>query len=292
MQNPSRANIWVRVRDELGLSALFRASRDVKILCLQRFVRLFAYSGTTLILALRLAELGISDTKIGLFMTLTLIGDIVISVLLAFVADRIGRRNILVLGAAAIIASGLIFGLIDNFWVLLLGATIGVISPTGNEIGPFRAIEESIVAQLTPLSERSDVYSWYSLIGILGAAMGSIACGLTTQFLESKKKWNKAQAYRVVFFGYAILGLIKLGLTVILSASCEMGENETTRPHSGRDALERQEETSLLGRNADDQKSKKGSWLGFSANKQSLVVLAEVCFLLVLEAISMGLIVT
>lgn len=77
-----------------------------------------------------MAELGNSETKIGLFMTLTLLGDILISLFLAFIADRTGRRNILILGAVALIASGLIFGLVGNFWVLLVGATIGVISPT------------------------------------------------------------------------------------------------------------------------------------------------------------------
>lgn len=276
----------------LGLSALFRACRDAKILCLQRFIRLFAYSGTTLVLALHLAELGNSDTKIGLFMTLTLIGDIFISLFLAFIADRMGRRNILVLGSVAIIASGLIFGLIDNFWVLLVGATIGVISPTGNEIGPFRAIEESIIAHLTPLSERSDVYSWYSLIGILGAAMGTMACGWVTQFLESKKHWNKVEAYRVVFFGYAILGLVKLGLTVILSSACEAREEEKLGPRSTRDTSDRREDTPLLSENFEDQESRKESWLGVPVRKDSLVVLAEVCFLLALEAIAMGLIVT
>ena len=130
MTNHSHSSVWKRTCDELGLSALFRASRDTKILCVQRFVRLFAYSGTTLILALYLAELGNSETKIGLFMTLTLLGDILISLFLAFIADRTGRRNILILGAVALIASGLIFGLVGNFWVLLVGATIGVISPT------------------------------------------------------------------------------------------------------------------------------------------------------------------
>ena len=123
-------SIWTRVRDELGLSALTRSSRDAKILIFQRFVRLFAYAGTTLVLALHLAELGNSDTKIGLFMTLTLLGDILLSLFFTFTADRLGRRNVLALGAVAIIASGLIFGLVGNYWVLLVGATIGVISPT------------------------------------------------------------------------------------------------------------------------------------------------------------------
>lgn len=81
-------------------------------------------------LALYLAELGHSDTEIGLFMTLTLLGDIDLSLVFTFIADRIGRRNVLIVGAAAIIASGLIFGLFWNFWLLLAAATLGVISPT------------------------------------------------------------------------------------------------------------------------------------------------------------------
>ena len=130
MAGHARDSIWTRLRDELGLSAVIRSSRDTKILIFQRFVRLFAYAGTTLVLALHLAELGNSDTKIGLFMTLTLLGDIILSLFFTFTADRLGRRNVLALGAAAIIVSGLIFGLVDNYWVLLVGATIGVISPT------------------------------------------------------------------------------------------------------------------------------------------------------------------
>lgn len=62
-------------------------------------------------------------------MTLTLLGDILLSVLLTFTANRLGRRNVLCLGALAITMSGVVFGLSNNFWVLLAAATVGVISP-------------------------------------------------------------------------------------------------------------------------------------------------------------------
>ncbi len=114
---------------ELGLVTLFHASADTKILILQRFVRLFAYGGSTLILASYLSDLGISDTRIGLFMTLTLVGDVLISFLLTLIADQLGRRWILVLGAALMSVAGLVFGLCGNYWVLLAGAIVGVISP-------------------------------------------------------------------------------------------------------------------------------------------------------------------
>lgn len=114
---------------ELGLTTLFHAPADTKILILQRFVRLFAYGGSTLILASYLSALGISDARIGLFMTLTLVGDVLISFLLTQVADQLGRRWILVLGAALMSVAGVVFGLSGNYWVLLAGAIVGVISP-------------------------------------------------------------------------------------------------------------------------------------------------------------------
>lgn len=119
----------VSILHELGLVSLWRSSLDTKLLCSQRFVRLFAYGGSTLILAAYLSALNISDAKIGLFMTLTLVGDVVISFLLTLFADQLGRKAVLMLGSALMCGSGVAFTLSGNFWVLLLAAIFGVISP-------------------------------------------------------------------------------------------------------------------------------------------------------------------
>jgi predicted MFS family arabinose efflux permease len=118
-----------KVLEELGLVSLWSSTLDTKLLCLQRFVRLFAYGGATLILVAFFTELSISKTKSGLFMTLTLVGDTMISFLLTLFADRLGRRAILALGAGLMAASGVVFALAGNYWILLLAAVIGVISP-------------------------------------------------------------------------------------------------------------------------------------------------------------------
>ena len=113
----------------LGLTSLYHSPLDVKVLCVQRFVRLVAYGASTLILVAFLRDLGISSGRIGLFMTLTLAGDVSISLLLTLFADVIGRRAILALGAILMIGSGLIFATSSNYWVLLAAAILGVISP-------------------------------------------------------------------------------------------------------------------------------------------------------------------
>ena len=126
----SRAkSLLSKLAEELGLYSILHSSKDTKLLCLQRFTRLFAYGASTLILALYLSSLGSSDARIGLFMTLTLLGDVVISFLLTLVADGLGRRRILILGALLMSVSGIIFATSGNYWVLVAASIFGVISP-------------------------------------------------------------------------------------------------------------------------------------------------------------------
>ena len=118
-----------RVYDEIGLQAVVKSPRDTKILCLQRVVRFLAYGSTSLVLALFLSSLNVNDERIGLFMTLTLLGDVVISLVLTMIADGFGRRKMLMFGALMMVASGIVFALSSNFWILVAASVLGVISP-------------------------------------------------------------------------------------------------------------------------------------------------------------------
>jgi MFS family permease len=118
-----------RLSSEVGLTTLYNSTHDTKLLLLSRFLRMFAYGSSTLILAQYFHELGFSDTRIGLFMTLTLLGDVGISLVLTLFADRLGRRKTLMLGALMMMGSGVIFANVGNYWVLLAAAILGVISP-------------------------------------------------------------------------------------------------------------------------------------------------------------------
>ncbi|EXJ71312.1 uncharacterized protein A1O5_05118 [Cladophialophora psammophila CBS 110553] len=272
---------------EVGLLTIYRSPWDTKILILQRFVRLFAYGGSTLILASYLSDLGNEDARIGLFMTLTLIGDVFISFLLTLIADQLGRRWILVLGAALMSASGVVFALSGNYWVLLAAAILGVISPAGNEIGPFRAIEESTIAHLTASSDRSDVYAWYSLIGTAGTALGFIGCGWIITLLQHEKHYDSVQADRIIYVIYAAVGVTKMCLALMLSKDCEVdaqpkSANPTeTAPLLGNDRGEQ---------NKDDDISKKGRWrLLPEISKESQVVLVQLCVLFAFDNFASGL---
>lgn len=207
--------------NELGLFSILGSSRDTKLLCLQRFVRLFAYGASTLILALYLSSVNVSDARIGLFMSLTLWGDVVISFILTIFADGLGRRRTLMLGSALMTASGIVFAFSGNYWILVTASILGVISPSGNEIGPFKAIEESTLSQLSLPAIRSDIFAWYTLLGNAGTACGVIVCGWLVEWLRTQKEWTPTKAYRVIFGIYAFLGAVKFALSFVLSAKCE-----------------------------------------------------------------------
>src|SRR5262245_3987925 len=114
-------------------------SADVGLLFATRIVRLFAYGSLSVILVLYLAAVGLNKAEIGVLLSVTLIGDTAISLAITTRADRIGRKRMLIAGAALMVLGGLVFAVTGHFVLLLLSATVGVLSPSGNEVGPFLA---------------------------------------------------------------------------------------------------------------------------------------------------------
>ncbi len=186
-------------------------TRDARLLFASRVVRMFAYGFLSVVLVLYLAAIGLDDHRIGLLLTLTLVGDVVISLYLTTRADLIGRRRTLLAGAVLMIAAGGIFAGATGFMVLVVAATIGVISPSGNEVGPFLAIEQVAIAQTVDSASRTWMFAWYNLIGSFATATGALAAGAVAGLLM-RRGWGAAPSYRVPIIGYAILGCV---LTVI-----------------------------------------------------------------------------
>jgi len=193
---------------------------DGRFLFLTRIVRLFAYGFLSVILVLYLAELGLKETEIGLLLTLILIGDTLISLWITTNADRIGRRRMLIIGAVLMVFAGVLFALTRNFIVLLIAATIGVISPSGYEVGPFLSIEQAALSQIITDERRTQVFAWYNLFGSFTTAIGSLCGGTLVQGLEQTGV-SPLGSYRTVVIGYAAMGLVLAFLFSRLSSVVE-----------------------------------------------------------------------
>src|SRR5256885_14484945 len=89
--------------------ALRGLNRDARLLFATRFIRLFAYGSLSVVLVFYLVGIGLSEPQTGLLLTLTLVGDTVVSLFLTTRADRIGRRRMLIVGAVLMVAAGVVF---------------------------------------------------------------------------------------------------------------------------------------------------------------------------------------
>jgi MFS family permease len=200
---------------------------DIRLLFATRIVRMFSYGLLAVILALYLSAAGLSDPEIGLLLTLTLLGDTLISLWITTRADRAGRKRMLLIGAALMVFAGSLFALTRNFYLLLFAATIGVISPSGNEVGPFLAIEQSALAQTLPGAKRTQVFAWYQLAGSLATALGSLAGGGLAQILQNGGV-TPLSSYRAIILVYAALGFALIALFMFVSPRVEVPRNDSS----------------------------------------------------------------
>ncbi|MBK9926791.1 MAG: MFS transporter [Anaerolineales bacterium] len=205
---------------------------DIRLLFSTRIIRLFCYGFLSVILALYLIETGLTESQIGLLFTFTLIGDAGISLWLTTSADRFGRKKTLVVGAILMAGAGLGFVLTRNYILLIIAAVIGVISPSGNEIGPFLSVEQASLSQLISNEKRTGYFAWYNLVGSFATALGALTGGWLAQALQDNG-WTALESYRLVLMGYAFGGFILLVLFLNLSHAIEV----TTQPDTTKRVL-------------------------------------------------------
>ena len=207
--------------------------RDIPLLFTTRVIRMFGYGFLSVVLALYLAKRGLGEGEIGMLLTLTLAGDAAITLWITTSADRLGRRRMLVFGAGLMIISGLIFSLTGNYILLVATAIIGVISPSGNEIGPFLSIEQASLSQLVPDEKRTQTFAWYNLAGSFATATGALIGGALAQLLQGRG-FTPLDSYRAVLMGYTLIGVLLVVLFLLLSQSVEAPKLTEASPTPGR----------------------------------------------------------
>ena len=216
--------------------------RDTRLLFATRFIRLFAYGSLSVVLVFYLVGLGLSEQQVGLLLTLTLVGDTAISLAITTRADRVGRRRMLIVGALLMTGAGLVFASTANLWVLLLAGTIGVLSPSGHEVGPFLPIEQAALSHVVTDRNRTEVFAWYTLTGSLATALGALSAGVITRVLQ-EAAMSPVSSYRAVVILYAALGVVLAAVFAGLSHRTEAASygdtTSTATMISGLSGLER-----------------------------------------------------
>jgi MFS family permease len=121
--------------------------------------------------------------------------------------------------------AGLAFAFTSNFLFLLIAGTIGVVSPSGNEVGPFLSIEQAALAHVVSASTRTTAFAWYTLTGSFATAIGSLCGGLLPSLVGSSGT-PPIKGYRAIVIIYAILGMFLTVVFARLSSATEVGASE------------------------------------------------------------------
>lgn len=209
---------------------------DLALLFSSRAVRLFGYGFLSVNLVLYLTGLGLAGRTVGLMLSLALLGDVVLSLLITTSADRLGRRRMLRLSALLIVFAGVVLSSTDNLWLIGAAALLGVLSPSGNEVGPFLSIEQAALAQITPDRQRTRLFAWYNLVGSLATALGALASGLMVSGMLASGL-ARHPAYRSTTVVYGLLGLLLVVIFLQLSPAVEAAPSP--QASSGRLGLHR-----------------------------------------------------
>src|SRR5258708_18457923 len=181
----SRQKALPRMLSDLQSDVKGILNHDARLLFLTRFTRLFAYGALSVVLVFYLTGIGLTESQVGMLLTLTLLGDTIVSLVLTTQADRIGRRRMLVIGSFLMAGAGLAFAFTNNFLFLVIAGTIGVVSPSGNEVGPFLSIEQAALAHVVSASTRTTTFAWYTLTGSFATAIGSLCGGILPSLVGS-----------------------------------------------------------------------------------------------------------
>ena len=148
-------------------------SRDGKLLLGARVVRTFSYGFLSVILAIYLKLVGFDDILVGIILTSTLVNSVFFNLLSSAYADKIGRKNILIIYAALMIASSVIFFVTNNYVALVIAALVGTINVTGSEVGAFLSLEQALLPQtISDIKKRNSIFAVYNAVGTFAMSAG------------------------------------------------------------------------------------------------------------------------
>ena len=201
-------------------------NRNGKILLAVRPIQAFAGSFVSLFFAIYLNSLGLPLWQTGLVLSGGLATSTLFNLVAGYLADRMGRRRLLMFFGLMSTAAGLVFTLTNQPMILVVTAVIASMG-YGGGFGAAQMLERVILAQCCEDEERTDLYAIRSTIGSLATAAGSLFTGL----LVVIQSWGyvESTAYRIMFGVFTVLNLIIVFLYLMLDEEAEIEEEKAVQ---------------------------------------------------------------
>jgi MFS family permease len=177
-----------------------------------RALRMFAYGLLSVSLGVHLVDAGFSSAEVGLLLTVALAA--VWGTAVPLLADGWGYRRVLVVCAGLMAVSGAVLATVPAFGPLLMVAALGLVSPSGQEVGPFQSLEQVVLAEAAERPAEVRPYAWYDFTGLVAGALGSLAVGLLPPLVRAVGV--SAGPTASILWAFAASGLALAGLYALL----------------------------------------------------------------------------
>jgi MFS family permease len=145
-----------------------------------------------------------------------------------FMADRIGRRRMLVFFGLLVAFSGFIFATVSVPLILIPVAVVSTMGSRGG-FGAANMLERVILAQSCSEESRTRMYAIRSTLNSIARSVGLLSAGSVVVF----QVWfgiSELASYRLMFGAYAILNLAVALLYGLLSRDTEVSEVHVKPP--------------------------------------------------------------
>jgi len=203
-------------------------SKDGKLLLAVRPLQTFSATFVSIFFAVYLSLLETPLWMIGVILTGGQLFSTAFIMVAGFIADRVGRRRMLVFFGLLVTFSGAIFATISTPMVLIPVAVISTLGSRGG-FGPANMLERVILAQSCPEDRRTRMYAIRSTLNSVARSVGSLFVGMVV-LIQGWFGISQVTAYNWMFGVYAILNLVVVALYSMLSGEVEVEESRVELP--------------------------------------------------------------
>jgi MFS family permease len=183
-----------------------KTNSSILLMYAARAARGFGDGFAIILLPAYLEFIGFDAVAIGFVATAALLGTAVLTLGVGFVAPRHDLRNLLLIGAALMVCTGLAFPASQHLVLIAAVAFLGTVNPSSGDMGVMIPLEHAMLAHGARDDARTKTFARYSLIGALSMAAGSLAAALPDYIAPAGV--SRLNAFAWMFYAYAALGIV------------------------------------------------------------------------------------
>jgi MFS family permease len=201
--------------------------RDARLIYATAFLRSAAVGLVGVMLAIHLAEIGFSATRIGLLIGVGLIGSSLATIMVSLHGDAWRRRRVLIALALSSATGYLALALTtDPMWLVLL-TFIGMTNGMGRDRGAASALDQATLPSAVPDEDRTWALAWYNLVLDAGHAAGALAATVPT-LLMKLTGLGSLHAHQLTFAACAVAMVLCVPLYLALTTQIEVADSRAT----------------------------------------------------------------